>query len=150
MLAHILEFRLFMDEPVLVFQAQRELFMANLRLLRLVFLPCLILTVPFVFLLEYLNDWYGRAPLQIGRAAVITADALNMPKGIAIETPAVHIGSEVSWRVRPTALIPVRTLKASNPHASIPFPPAKILRVHWLIWFSLISTLSGLGLQCLE
>jgi hypothetical protein len=150
MLAHVLEFRLFMDEPVLVFRAQRELLKANLRLLRLVFLPCLILTVPFFFLIEYLNDWYGRAPLQPGRAAVITAEALNLPREIVVETPPLHFGGQLSWRVRPIATVPVRALKARNPHAAIPFPPATILRVHWLIWFSLFSSMSAIGLKCLE
>jgi hypothetical protein len=149
MLAHVLEFRLFLDEPVLVLQAQRDLLKANLHLLRLLMLPCLILAVPFFFLFGYLNERYGLAPLQAGRAAVIAADRLNMPREIIVETPAVHIGRQVNWRVRPTAEVPVRMLAANNPHAVIPFPPATILHVHWLVWFSLFSVTSAIGLKWL-
>ncbi len=55
-LAHMLEFRLFLDEPILVLTAQRDLLKANLQLLRLLMLPCLILAVTvYTFWFEQLN-----------------------------------------------------------------------------------------------
>jgi hypothetical protein len=150
MLAHVLEFRLFLDEPVLVLCAQRELLLENLRLLRLLFLPCLILAVPFFLSRGYLNDRYGRAPLQPGRAAVIVAERLSLPKEILAETPAVRAGGELVWRVRPVAPVPVRLVRAANPSAAIPFPSATILHLNWLFWFTMISSSAAIGLTWLK
>jgi hypothetical protein len=117
MLAHLMEFRLFIDEPALVMRAQRELFLENWRLLRLLVRPSLILIVPSIVLLAQLDACYGRAPLRIGHAAVVTvqlkdlggADAagivLKAPAAITVETPAVRVPrlNQISWRIRPIA-----------------------------------------------
>jgi hypothetical protein len=108
--AHLLEFRLFMDEPRLILRAQRDLIAANLRFLKLMLRPVLVLAIPMGLLLSGLSGFYGHAPLRVGEAAIVTAriaDAtrlgLKAPGGIAVETPAVQVAAEhqVSWRIRP-------------------------------------------------
>jgi len=117
MLAHLMEFRLFIDEPALVMRAQRDLFLENWRLLRLLIRPSLILIVPSVVLLAQMDACYGRAPLRIGDPAVVTvqvkdlrrvdatAIVLKTPATIRLETPGVRVVSlnQISWRIRPIA-----------------------------------------------
>jgi hypothetical protein len=152
-LAHMLELRLFLDEPIVILRAQRGLLRANAQLLRLMLLPALILAIPSILLLQQLNAAYGRAPLRVGRAVVLSASdpkaALKMPSSIAIETPSVHSKDQVAWRIRPHAPIPIDRLARDNPGIAIPFPPARILRMHWVIWFSLGFTLAAVGTKCL-
>ena len=109
--AHLLEFRLFMDDPVLVLRAQRDLIVANLRFMRLMLRPFLWMLIPMGLLLAVLEALYGHAPLRVGDAAIIIAQATNAdatvtlqaPPEIAVETPPVHVLAErqVSWRIRP-------------------------------------------------
>jgi len=112
MLAHVMEFRLFVDEPALILRAQRDLFTENWRLLLLLLRPSLILTIPFLLLLGQMDAWYGRAPLTAGEGAIVTAQLrtahpaginLSAPRGIDVETPGVRIVSlnQISWRIRP-------------------------------------------------
>ena len=119
MLAHLMEFRLFVDEPALVMRAQRDLFVENWRLLRLLARPSLILIVPSMILLAQMDACYSRAPLRIGDPAVVTVQferpgdsaktgiTLQTPAAIRVETPAVRILSvnQISWRVRPLAVV---------------------------------------------
>ena len=109
--AHLLEFRLFMDDPVLVLHAQRDLIVANLRYLKLMLHPFLWMLIPMGLLLAVLEAFYGHAPLRVRDAAIVTAKVKNAaasltlqaPDGIAVETPAVHVPAEhqISWRIRP-------------------------------------------------
>jgi hypothetical protein len=115
MLAHFAEFRLFFDEPRLIWRAQKELIAANLRWLVLMLPPALILALPAVWLFAGLDAIYGRQPLPVGAPTVVSArmdnpfdteDApatLEAPAGIAVETPPVRSAadSRISWRVRP-------------------------------------------------
>jgi hypothetical protein len=119
MLAHLMEFRLFIDEPALVMRAQRELFVENWRLLRLLARPSLILIVPSIVLLAQLDACYGRAPLRIGHPAVVTVQVkdlgktevagilLKAPAAIKVETRAVRVPrlNQISWRIRPIASV---------------------------------------------
>ena len=113
MIAHVLEFRLFLDSPALVFRAQRELLRENLKLLRLIALPCAILAIPFALAITQLDGWYGRAPLPVGEDAIVTVQLtgpamiplqLETPAGISVETPAIRIlhDRRVAWLIRPT------------------------------------------------
>ncbi|HCC58857.1 MAG TPA: hypothetical protein DEQ47_16675 [Solibacterales bacterium] len=112
MLAHLMEFRLFTDEPVLILRAQRELLVANARLLRLILLPSLLLTAPFGVVLVAADAFFARAPLRPGEAAVITVQyafrlpnvQLQAPPEIVVETPPVRarFRKQISWRVRPS------------------------------------------------
>ncbi|HLJ14120.1 MAG TPA: hypothetical protein VKV15_06450 [Bryobacteraceae bacterium] len=113
--AYLLEFRLFLDEPILILRAQRNLLLENFRLLRLLLRPALIVTVPMILVLGQLDAFYAHAALVCGEPAIVTlqlangqADPLNTPSlaapaGISVETPAVRVLNEhqVSWRVRP-------------------------------------------------
>jgi hypothetical protein len=115
MLAHFTEFRLFFDEPWLIWRAQKELMAANLRLLVLMLPTLLTMALPAVWLFASLDSMYGRQPLVVGRAAVVSARmdspleaeyapaALEASAGIAVETPPVRSAadSRISWRVRP-------------------------------------------------
>jgi len=108
--AHLYELRLFLDEPVLVFQAQRDLVRENLRLLRVVAPPSAILVAPFALLFVGLDAFYGHAPLVVGESAIVTVQftrsaevRLIAPGGVEVETPPVHVAAmnQVSWRIRP-------------------------------------------------
>jgi hypothetical protein len=108
MMAHVMEFRLFLDSPALVLRAQRDLFRENLHLLRLILLPCVILALIFIILYPQLDAMYGHAPLKAGERSVVTArlrgDAvLEAPAGIEVETSGVRVihDGQVSWSVRP-------------------------------------------------
>ncbi len=109
--AHLYEFRLFADEPALIWRAQRELLRLNLRRLRLMLRPALVLAPPTLLLLVHLDAYYGHAPLAPGAAAVVTVQMrslsslprLEAPAGMVVETPPVRLAPEgqLSWRLRP-------------------------------------------------
>jgi hypothetical protein len=108
MMAHVMEFRLFINSPALVLRVQRDLLRENVHLLRLMLLPCAILAFVFIILFPQLDAMYGHEPLRVGEPAVVTArledDAvLEAPAGIEVETSGVHVihDRQVSWRVRP-------------------------------------------------
>jgi hypothetical protein len=152
-LAHMLEFRLFLDEPRVVLQAQLNLLRANLQLLRLMLLPAVILALPSIALMAYLNATYSRAPLKVGEAVVVSAKGfstqLKMPAGITIETPPVRSRvrsqEETAWRVRPRAIVPADRFDKG---LVIPFPPARILDLPWEAWFALAFIIAVAGTQC--
>lgn len=113
MMAHVMEFRLFLDSPALVLRAQRDLLRDNLHLLRLMALPGVVLAGLFIVLFPQLDAMYGHTPLRAGQSSVVTAQlgdaalsgspSLEAPAGIEVETPgvrAVH-DRQVSWSVRP-------------------------------------------------
>ncbi len=111
-LAHLLEFRLFADEPAIILQAQRRLLLANLRVLRYCLVPSLMLAVPFAILLAGADAFLGRAAILPGKATTVTIQttpaelaglSLRVPAGFIVETPSVSVPAEhqTSWRVRP-------------------------------------------------
>ena len=112
-IAHLLEFQLFVDEPLIVLRAQRDLIGQNLRLLRLCLRPILILAVPYFFLFVLLNSCFSHAPLALAKPAIVTvqlnrltglpAIALRAPEAIEVETEGVRAlaSKQVSWRIRP-------------------------------------------------
>jgi hypothetical protein len=158
MLAHVMEFRLFLDEPALILRAQRDLFAANWRLLLLLLRPTLILLVPFAVLLAAMEAHYARAPLQIGRPTLVTAQlksgnradvVLKTPKGIAVETPGVHIPrlNQISWRIRPVRPFSgkIQVIGGKIAWVAVQYPPARIFHLHWLVWFVIISTATAIA-----
>lgn len=176
-IAHLMELGLFFDEPILVLRAQRDLLLENFRLLRLIALPCGLLAIPFAIFFVGLNSIFNRAPLRIGAPAVVTvacpvsspAPALEAPKGIEVETPAVRIvsASQVSWRIRPVGNVADRLKIAFKGHQSstpvfagsglvyafpfpaapvrIPYPPATILHLDWIVWYIFASLVTALA-----
>jgi hypothetical protein len=181
--AHLLEIRLYSEEPALVFRAQGALLVDNLRFLALVSKPVLMMAVPFALLYSPLDAIYGWSPIEVGHSAVVTVQmpgelaggepyTLQVPPGIAVETPAVRdlADRRISWRIR--ALAPVRgnlgfqsvsrsiaagegTLslnrRRESPHSvswiEVDYPKAEItiagLSLPWLAWFLIISTASA-------
>jgi hypothetical protein len=127
MYAHLLEIRLYSEEPGLVWNAQKALFADNLRFLALTARPVLIMAVPFALLYSPIDSIYGWRPIEVGHSAVVTLQIpeelaqdtpylLRPPPGIFVETPPVRIfgARQISWRVR--ALMPVRgTLRFTLP-----------------------------------
>ena len=112
-IAHLFELRLFADEPALILRSQRDLLSANWDFLRQMTSPSLLLAMPFAILLLALKAFFGHAPLEIGKPAIVTVHCsqgilsptakLVAPAGIEVETPALRIPttSEISWRIRP-------------------------------------------------
>lgn len=110
--AHLLEIRLYSDEPSLVWRAQKALIADNLKFLSRIAPAVLIMAIPFALLYPQLDAIYGAAPLEPGHTATVTlagdAGTLRTPPGIVIETPPVKdkADHQTSWRIR--ALAPVR------------------------------------------
>jgi hypothetical protein len=64
--AHLLELRIYRDEPGVMWQAQKSLLGANLRYMALMLQPALVMAIPFAILLVHLDAFYGRSPLPVG------------------------------------------------------------------------------------
>jgi hypothetical protein len=115
--ASLLELRVFADEPGVTWRAQKSLFLANFRYMGLALRPALVMAAPVALLLIHLEAFYGRAPLPLGREAVVTmtmsglldsqkpAPQLEASAGVAVETPPVRVLDErqISWRIRPVS-----------------------------------------------
>ena len=143
-LAHVMEFRLFLDEPRLILRAQRELIAENIHLLRQMALPCVILAIPFALLYAPLDRHFGYGPLRIGEPVVVTARGtkeLKAPPGIVVETPGVRVlrTGEISWRVRPVAIV----YGGFPTGVEVRYPRALLLNLPWVIWFLGISALTA-------
>ena len=109
--AYLLEFWLFVDDPSLIWKSWRGLLAANVRLLRLLTVPVLVLSPPMAPLFYCLDSSFGHLPIPIGRPALVTVQLsqnldvrLSAPEGIAIESAPLRVSSkrQVSWRIRPT------------------------------------------------
>jgi hypothetical protein len=112
--ARLLELRLFVDEPAIIWRAQAGLLRANADLLVLLIRPAVALSIFMVPLLAQLDAIYGRAPLTVGQFALVTAQiqtpidagttvSLVGPRSIEDDRPAVRAvrNSQISWRIRP-------------------------------------------------
>ncbi len=131
MIALAMEFRLFIDEPALVFRTQRELLFENLRLLRLLAPATLIISAPLILLYPQLDALYGFAPLPLNEPAVVSArfdgtlpdDPVLRATSttLVVETGGVRAFDtrEVSWRIRPvaTSATSVELMTAAGPVA---------------------------------
>jgi len=113
--AHVLELRLFGDEPALVFGSLLRISKTNVLLIGHA-LPPLAIAAPIVALLAvHLNEFFTRTPLQAGGNAVLTVRLrrhpdstpveFETPSWIEVDAPPVHIPAarEISWRLRATA-----------------------------------------------
>lgn len=113
MQAHLLEMRLYRDEPGLLVRAQGCLLLQNARYLRHMLRPALFLVVPMVVLYGHFDAVYGRRPLRVGESALITADTelrgheLSLTGSGAFEVDSVSVTAlavrQVSWRIRAVA-----------------------------------------------
>ena len=111
--AHLLAFRLFSDEPRLIFRSQKQLLIWNARYLALMLRPTVVMLLPLAVLLLHLDAVYGHRPLAPGEAAIITAQmdaATNLQnvsaslvgRGVAVETMPLRLpdARQFLWRVR--------------------------------------------------
>jgi hypothetical protein len=172
--AHLLEIRLFRDDPVQAFRSQRALVAANVRWLRLLLVPLAVSAGPVLLVMWQLDALYGKAPLRVGQPAVVSAPArvtgpIQTPAGIAVETPAVHLDAlqETVWRIRPrrayNGVLEVDGQRiravAGDGWAYLPEPPlgrrrvrieyprAVILGASWPVWFFVLSGAATLFLR---
>lgn len=165
-LAHVMELGLFLDSPRLVLRAQANLLRENLRLLRQVLVPGVVLGTLFLCV----NAIAGHAPLPTGESAVVTvqmkdpvmpAVQLEPSPWLAVETPGVRAlrDHQISWRVRllrPAAgdfkfrvdnRVVTAGLFVRDPaiqSIAIPYPPATMFGHFWIVPFMLISCVSAL------
>lgn len=119
LVAHLMELRLFMEDPLLLLRSQRDLIAAYIALLRAFVVPgssLIIVSVPLLFVLQ---NWFAKAPLPLHRPAIVTVHlqrmfdvTLTTPPEITIDTDAVRAlaSNEVSWRVTPIAAVNGRVL----------------------------------------
>ena len=107
--AQLLALRLFGDEPALVWSAQMRLLTGNVRYLGVMLVPVLAVAIPFVLAYPHLEALFGRAPLPVGSATVLTLRLrapspeparLDVPAGLKVDSPAVRLPGEISWRLR--------------------------------------------------
>jgi hypothetical protein len=171
--AHLLELRLFMDEPAQILRSHWALVVDNARMLRLLLPSLLILAVPMVLVLWGLDAMYGRAPLRVGEPAVVSTESrynsISTPDGVIVETKPLFIQAtgQRSWRIRPvrsasgivTAGSGQRRIVAGSEIAYLPeplvgaspiqigYPRATVFGVHWLVWFVLLSTAAAFVLR---
>jgi len=153
-LAHVMELRLFLDEPRLVWNAQRDLLRENLRLFGQIALPSLIAAPVLGLIMWQADAVYGRAPLRAGEAVVVTAHVksgdlasvqMEAPADVAIETPGARIPRlrEVSWRIRPLRPFSGHLrVNTDGERIDIPWPRASVLGCSWMVWFFGISSIS--------
>src|SRR5258708_6875919 len=71
--AHLYSFRLFVDDPLLIFRAQKLLLIWNGRYLARLARPAVVMTVPTVILLLQLEAVYGHRALAPGERTIVTA-----------------------------------------------------------------------------
>jgi hypothetical protein len=112
--AQLLALRLFGDEPALVWRAQVRLLTGNARYIGVLLAPIAAAAIPFVLAFPHLEAIYGKAPLAVGSATVLTVrmrqpwseplpqPRLDAPAGLSVETPPVRVpdAGEISWRLR--------------------------------------------------
>lgn len=109
--ANLLALRLYKDELAVVFQAQRRVAWAILRLQGLLLRPFAILLIPLLLCMAQMGIRYQWRPLRPGEVTVITMKlhedvdefgeiVLAPNAGLTIEAGPVPGGGEVVWRVR--------------------------------------------------
>lgn len=111
--AHLLAFRLFADEPALIFRSQGQLLLWNFRYLALMLRPAAVTIFPLALLLFHLDAVYGWRALAAGDSAIVTvqlsddsdlgSSSLSLDgSGVAVETPPLRFPEEhlICWRVR--------------------------------------------------
>jgi hypothetical protein len=109
--AHLLALRLFQDQIPVVLRSYGQIVLATGSYLRLAFKPLLWVILPLTIFAVQADRYLGSMPLEEGqtflvKARVTNSDVLNyaslqLPNGLAITAPAVHVPAEneVVWRV---------------------------------------------------
>lgn len=110
--AHLLELRLFPDQPGVVLRAYGQVLRWTLAYLAYNLKPLAILTLPLVIIMVQLDLRLGYKPFQAHESFILTAKlaesgaldsgSLQLPKGLTLTAPPVNIPAlkEVDWRIR--------------------------------------------------
>jgi hypothetical protein len=109
--AHLLAVRLFQDQLPVVLRSYGRILGGTGTYLHLAFKPLLFVIVPLTLLIVQLDHYLGYLPLRSGESFLVTARlngatpldeaSLELPSGLGVTAPAVHVPSnnEVIWRV---------------------------------------------------
>ncbi len=110
---NILGVRLYQHDVRVVLQLQGRIMRDISTYVTYAFLPTLVLMIPVILILAQLNLRFALSPLRPDHTALVKVtlhdganiDApirLNVPNGLAVETPGVRIPAEreVAWRIR--------------------------------------------------
>ena len=114
--AHLLEIRIFKDDPRILLSAQKEILLYNAKYLMYGIKPLVVMVVPVTILLIHLDSWFGYRPLRPGESTVVSVKlageatealaniGLHANQGLSLETPALRIPAEreADWRIRAT------------------------------------------------
>jgi hypothetical protein len=110
--AHVLEVRLFSDQPGVVLRAYLSLLGNTVLYLRHSLRPLIVLAIPLLLLFGQLEAYFGRTPVARGQDFLLRAifdsenpvadSVLRLPSGVEVTAPPVHIESdhEVDWRLK--------------------------------------------------
>ena len=112
MQAHLLEMRLYRDEPGILLRAQGQLLLNNFRYVGHMLRPALYLALPMILLYGHLDAVYGRRPLRVGESALLAVETellsseltLQAAEGFLVDSVSVTSASDgqVAWRIRAT------------------------------------------------
>lgn len=108
--AHLLAVRLFQDQLGVVLRSYGRILRGTGRYIRLAFTPLLMVIVPMVFLMTYVDHYLGYMPLRPGqpflvqvqsRPGAVAGISLQVPPEMTITAPPVHLPdqNQVVWRV---------------------------------------------------
>jgi hypothetical protein len=159
---HLLEFRLFFDEPRLIWRAQVQLIRDNLRVFRLLLPAILILALPMSWIVVELDTRYGARPLRPGEVALVTVQCkspivasdrfeLSTSDVVWQDSPPVRVFSEnrVVWRIRAKSLATPAVHVTCNGkiveprRVSLAYPKTADT-IPWQVRFVLVSAASAL------
>src|SRR6266545_3350538 len=103
MQAHLIEIRLFKDNPRIILSALKNILLYNARYMKHAFKPMLYMILPISLMLIQLDGWFGYRPLQIGESAIVSVTlseegpklfstiSIEADKGLIVETPPLRI-----------------------------------------------------------
>ncbi len=108
--AHLLAVRLFQDQLSVVLRSYGRILRGTGRYIRLAFTPLLIVIVPMVFLIAYVDHYLGSVPLRPQEPFLVQVQthsgnlddlSLQLPPAMIVSAPPVHIPDQnkVVWRV---------------------------------------------------
>lgn len=105
--AQLYAFRLYSDEPALIWQTQKRLLVWNGRYLVQMLRPAAVVVLPLSSLLFLLDGFYGHRPLRTGESALVSVHSANQSPSLTahnvfIGTPALRIATDhtIYWRIR--------------------------------------------------
>ncbi len=112
--AHLLELRLFKDNPRATWSAQAQILLCNFRYLGYSLRPLAVMFIPLLLVLVQLHFRFGYESLQVGKPVILKvklADSartmkieasLKAPSFMAVETPPLRLEQEgeINWRLR--------------------------------------------------